>query len=148
MCIRDSIKPKTAAEKSSAARDSVGDGCFDTRAYAPLRRLPTGVILADIDYGPYVTALTDHGVVQAPYHRMTTPILAAHVALQAPPAKAETLIRALRATYLLDCRRHLTQEDAGSLMDALRHGAAPTWLTQVSAPKATLTVWRILPPSR
>jgi len=36
------------------------------------------VVATDIDYGPFVLALTPHSVVGAPYHRLSSGIAAAH----------------------------------------------------------------------
>jgi len=123
------------------------DGCFDVRTFAPLKKLPTGVILSDIDFGPYVLALTRHSVIDAPYHRMSAAILAAHDALQTPPAPAEAKVRALGVTYVLDCPRHYTQESRGSLLLALRAHKTPAWLTLLSTPSDALQIYRVNPSS-
>ena len=45
--------------------------CIDTASYASLARLPKGLIAADIDFGPFLLALTPHDVLAAPYHRLS-----------------------------------------------------------------------------
>ena len=59
-------------------------------------------------------------------------ILAAHEALSAPAIQAQARVRALQATYVLDCPAHRLDEGAGSLADLLRAGPTPTWLERLS----------------
>ena len=61
------------------------EACLKTENYAPLARLPAGLVAADIDFGPFLLALTPHSVLAAPYHRLSKGIIAAHTAFVAPP---------------------------------------------------------------
>ena len=49
--------------------------CFANASYQALARLPQGLVIADVNLGPYVLALTPHSVVGAPYHRISTGII-------------------------------------------------------------------------
>ena len=121
------------------------DRCYDTTSYAALARLPTGVVLAEPDLGSFVLANTPHAALSAPYHRMTWGILAAHEALAAPEGEAEGRVRALRATYIVDCAMHYTRAPAGALADDIRRGRAPAWLQRLSTPGAPLPIYRVAP---
>jgi len=122
------------------------DHCYDTARYAPLARLPAGIVMAEPALGPFVLANTPHSVLSAPYHRMTWGILAAHDALAAPAAEAEGRVRALHAAYIVDCPVHPLRLPAGGLGDDIRHGRAPAWLQSLSNPGAPLRIYRVTPP--
>jgi hypothetical protein len=40
--------------------------CIASASYAPLTRLPPGLVVTDVSYGPYLLALTPHSVMSAP----------------------------------------------------------------------------------
>ena len=122
------------------------DRCYETRSYARLAHLPVGiVVLAEPDLGPLVLANSPQSAMSAPYHRMTWGILAAHDALAAPQAQAEGRVRALRATYILDCPAHLLRLPAGSVGADIRQGRAPAWLRPVSVPAEPLQIYEVTP---
>jgi len=57
--------------KSAANKSDIADQCFEVRAYGPLASLPPGVVLGEIDLGPFILAHTSDSVLAAPYHRMS-----------------------------------------------------------------------------
>ncbi len=63
------------------------EACLRTENYAPLARLPAGLVAADIDFGPFLLALTPHSVLAAPYHRLSKGIIMAHQAFVASPGR-------------------------------------------------------------
>ena len=121
------------------------DHCYDTRSYAPLAGLPSGLVLSEPDLGSFVLANTADTAMSAPYHRMTWGILASHDALAAPAAEAEGKVRALHAAYILDCPVHRLRLPAGSVGDDLRHGRPPAWLQPLSTPGQPLRIYRVAP---
>jgi hypothetical protein len=123
----------------------LADHCYDTRSYAPLAGLPGGLVLSEPDLGSFVLANTAHTAMSAPYHRMTWGILAAHDALAAPAAEAEGRVRALHASYILDCPVHRLRSPAGSLGDDIRHGRPPAWLQPLSGPGQPLRIYQVAP---
>jgi hypothetical protein len=130
--------------KPPKAPPNPGVRCFDPRAFVPLARLPRGLVMATPDLGSYILDATAHSVVVAPYHRLSRQILAVHEAFNAPPALAEARVRALHPDYLVDCPGYPMFLDPGSF--GARLGAAPPpWLVRVSAPKASLTIYRLRP---
>jgi hypothetical protein len=76
---------------------------------------------------------------------MAEAIIADHAAFSAPPAQAEAKVRALGATYVVDCPAYPMIADAGGFGDRLRHGSVPAWLEPLSKPKAILTIFRVRP---
>jgi hypothetical protein len=130
------------------ARASGQDHCADTAAFAPLSRLPPGLVLGEIDAGPYILANTPQSAVQAPYHRMTWGILSGLHALAAPIVRAEGQVRGLHVTYVLDCPAHIRQADrvglpADSLQTQLDRGRVPAWLEPLSRPTQPLQIYRV-----
>ena len=71
------------------------EACLKTENYAPLARLPAGLIAADIDFGPFLLALTPHSILAAPYHRLSGGILSAHAIFVSPPDLARACRQAL-----------------------------------------------------
>lgn len=124
------------------------DRCYDTARYAPLARLPAGVVLAEPNLGPFVLANTRDSAISAPYHRMTWGLLAAHDALAAPTQQAEAAVRALHATYIVDCPVHVLRAPSASLAADLRRGNTPAWLQRLSSPGEPLQIYGVTPPRR
>jgi hypothetical protein len=138
--------PSAPARVAQAA--SAGDRCNDTQAFRPLARLAPGLVLSEIDEGPYILADTPDAALQAPYHRMGWGIREARAALGAQPAKAERRIRALKVAYVLNCPAHAAQSDrqglaADSLQKALDAGRVPAWLERLSRPGEPLQIFRV-----
>jgi hypothetical protein len=128
---------------------TTSDACFEKQSYAPLARLPAGVIAADINYGPFLLALTPHSVLAAPYHRIAPAIVEAHRALAAVPDDARGRLARLRADYVVVCGDRApaglsrSERDA-SLWGRLRAGAVPDWLEAVPVvPAQPISVYRV-----
>lgn len=124
-------------------------GCFKTANYAQLARLPRGLIAADVDYGPFVLALTPHSVLGAPYHRLATGIMAAHQAFALPPAAAREVLVRHGVDYFVTCGSHIfvgvtPDEEAASLSTRLAAGDVPGWLDKLPDQKGDVfTVYRV-----
>ncbi len=105
--------------------------CTRNDAYAPLARLPVGLVATDINYGPYVLALTPHAVVAAPYHRVVGGMLAEQAILGGPLDQARRAVDAHRVTYVAVCGHRSSTgvaPAAGSLWAELDAGRVPAWL--------------------
>ena len=113
------------------------EACFRSESYAALARLPRGLIATEVDYGPFLLALTPHSVLAAPYHRLSTGILTAHRALSLPPDAARRVLAGTGANYVATCGTGgfhdlgQAERDAG-LWGRLLAGAVPDWLEPVS----------------
>jgi hypothetical protein len=136
---------KSQAAAAGAAGPAPRQRCSDVAAYRPLAALPPGVVLSGIDLGSHILANTPHSVLVAPYHRIAPMILAAHQAMDAPAGPAEAKVRALGADYIVDCPGSYLGLGPASLGRALRAGQVPPWLQRLSAPSATLQIYRVLP---
>ncbi len=144
------VVPRPAKPGAVAAP---ADHCFDAAPFAPLAAAKPGLVVSEIDLGPFVLAQTSSSAMSAPYHRMSWGILKAHTALQADAdAGAEARLRDLKTDYVLECRahaRHADRDDMGrnSLQRRLDRGDPPAWLEPLTAPDAPLVLYRLRPPS-
>jgi hypothetical protein len=124
--------------------------CFEsTNSYQPLAHLAPGLVVADIDYGPFVLALTPHAVLAAPYHRMSYGILTSHRIFASPPEEARDLLRAAQAGYVMICGsrgpKNLSATDTErSFWAQLRDGRIPAWLEPIPV-AGPLRVYRLKP---
>jgi hypothetical protein len=124
------------ARPPDAENSRVAAGCLLSTSYAQLASLPPGLVATDIDYGPFVLALTPHSVMSAPYHRMVGSIIAANNIFALPPAQAREVVAAAKPDYLAVCDRHTLggigeAERDSSLWGRLAAGEVPPWLELV-----------------
>jgi hypothetical protein len=139
----------SAAEKSlspdrlQTASRSRDEACFAPGAYHELAVLPPGPVLSEIDLGSFLLLFTPHSALSAPYHRMWSAILKAHDAFEGPPSLAEARVRSLGAAYVVDCPGLPLMSHAQGLAVQLRAGRIPPWLKDISAPDATLRIYRV-----
>lgn len=135
----------------------VAAGCLQTENYARLAVLPPGLVVTDIDYGPFVLALTPHAVLSAPYHRLVAPIIDADRVFALPPDPAHAVAEGIEAKtnakslYLMVCGRHTSggigaAKRAASLWGRLEAGEIPDWLEPVSKTgEGPLRIYRVRP---
>jgi hypothetical protein len=127
----------------------VAEVCRRSDTYVDLARLPPGRVATDIDNGPFVLALTPHSVLSAPYHRLTTPIIAAHRIFALPPGAAREVVAEAKPDYLVVCGRAFLggigeAERAVSLWGRLAAGDVPDWLEQVAETRdRPLVIYRV-----
>jgi len=125
------------------------EACLKTTNYAPLASLPKGLIAADIDFGPFLLALTPHSVLAAPYHRLSSGIVAAHEVFAAPPDDARRMLATLGVTYVVTCGPRPPNDLAGprlraSLWGRLQAKEIPDWLEPVAGTASgPLVVYRV-----
>jgi hypothetical protein len=118
------------------------EACLATANYARLAALPKGRVLAPVDFGPAILALTPHEVLSAPYHRLKTGITDAAKIYQGTD-NAEPTARRLELTYLMDCDNDTSPETAGWLLESLHTGSPPPWLEPIpESQKEPLRLWR------
>jgi hypothetical protein len=100
--------------------------------------LPPGLVATDVDFGPFVLALTPHSVLAAPYHRLSSGIGAAHKAFAAPPDEVRKIVERAGVRYVATCgERTLAgqtdSERAASLRGQLQASLVPEWLAPLPA---------------
>jgi hypothetical protein len=130
------------------------DQCRTTQVMQSLAKLPKGFVVANVDFGPYIVALTRHDVLSAPYHRIDGAIVESIRILRASPEIAEQKLRALDADYVVACV--LDTQPGGpprledgvtrdSLIGRLSHGERVAFLEQLKGISAepAFRVWRV-----
>jgi hypothetical protein len=135
-------------EAQTLNRSPEREACFETASYAALASLPPGLVVTEIDYGPFLLALTPHAVMGAPYHRLSVGIVAAHRAFASPPEEARGILARLHATYVATCGPRSPSGLAGaaeraSLWGQLQAGAAPDWLQPIPLPTTPFKLYRV-----
>ena len=135
------------------AKPAPVDRCFEDESFDRLAdATPAGIVLGEVDLGPFVLANTDDSALAGPYHRMAWGILRAHAILKAPAdGDAASLARAAGITYVVECRMHGRHGDRADMTpDALQKrldaGKPPAWLQPLSPPADQLQAYRVLPP--
>jgi hypothetical protein len=124
------------------------DACLDNASYAGLARLPAGVVAADLDYGPFLLALTPHRILAAPYHRLSAGILATREIFASPPAAAHAALRRLGVTYVATCGTRGPTDLPKSKLEAsfagrLQAKDVPDWLEPVAIGDGPFAVYRV-----
>ncbi|MFB6419112.1 MULTISPECIES: hypothetical protein [Bradyrhizobium] len=123
--------------------------CQTISSAAPLAALPPGRIMAPIDSGPAILAVTGHSVFAGPYHRNNDGNLAMVHAMTAPPQAARAMLGVREVDYILTCNGSADQEDLvriapEGLAAGLGRGEAPDYLERVeAASRSGMTVWRV-----
>jgi hypothetical protein len=120
--------------------------CSDTADYRQLAQLSPGLVVADIDLGPYILVNTKDSVVSAPYHRANWGIIAAHDALAATPSSAAVLFRRLKISYMVECSVSNISDLPGGIESEVRAGRIPAWLQPLSGRKDELQIFRVRNP--
>jgi hypothetical protein len=124
------------------------EACLMTANYAPLSRLPAGLVAADIDFGPFLLALTPHSIISAPYHRMSGGIMDGHRIFAAAPDEAHERLKRLGAKYVLTCGPRPPNGLTGAALETSLWGRlhakdVPAWLEPVGKSDEPLTVYRV-----
>jgi hypothetical protein len=126
--------------------------CFATKNVRPLAALEPGLVVADVDLGPYLVALTPHRVLAAPYHRLDKSIIEADAILNATLPEAERRLRALGADYVALClptsedeRRRQPEPKPGSLRAQLISNTVPAFLeaSTIATIESSVHIWKV-----
>ena len=138
-----------AGRSAAQAKVNLADHCYDPPAYGRLAELPKGLVLSEIDLGPYILDRSPHAILNAPYHRMSWGILAAQAALTSRPEAARARLKALHVDYVVACPAHgglYTHLNAppDSLLRVLDRGVDVPWLKPLSAQGEPLRLYRVL----
>ena len=140
---------RPAAANADGAQAAAAN-CFASSNYADASKLEPGLVVAPIDVGAHMLALTQHSVLAAAYHRNNRGNRAALDILFAEPAIAEKLARDASADYVGICmgkaelgliRKFAPQ----GLAIRLAAGETPSWLEEATPSGAHLRLFRVRP---
>lgn len=92
-----------ADSKPAAALQSGASACITKTDIAALSKLPPGLIISDLDLGPFIALATHHGAYVGPYHRIHNAIGDFLVLKSAPLSEAGAQLASINADYLVLC---------------------------------------------
>jgi hypothetical protein len=127
------------------------EACETNTSVSELAALPPGLIAAHIDLGAYITAVTPHRVLSAPYHRIANAIITNHHIFSArTAADAAHLIAREGIDYVVTCKGLDDPfvgepEWQGTFRADLVAARVPAFLEPVKLdnPKTLFSVWRV-----
>lgn len=136
--------------KAEAAWTASTADCQPRTVHQTLANLPTGLVAAEVDLGPFIALNTPHRVLAGPYHRIDKSILAAHRILASPPSQSEATLRRLGVNYVVVCQRDqktINNMIDGSLMRRLQNGERVSFLEPIviGKTKSPLRIWIVMP---
>jgi hypothetical protein len=128
----------------------ISDGpgaCRQAKDYAPLARLPRGLVLGFIDAGPFILMETPHAVLAAPYHRNVRGNSAMLDIFLAPVDRAAERLAALGVDYVAFCpgapeRHNYAAAAPDGLAAALARGDVPGFLERIPLDRSGLALYR------
>jgi hypothetical protein len=132
--------------------------CQRSADYAPLARLPRGLVLAFIDAGPFLLMETPHTILAAPYHRNLKGNAATFDVFLGTPGEAAARVRELGVDYVAFCagapeRYNYAAAAPDGLAATLGRGDVPAWLEPIALDGTDLAIYRtrwgiaLLPPA-
>jgi hypothetical protein len=148
---------KLAAKKGARAPEDLVKGmsvaeqnCFDPTSARLFAKVPRGLVMAPLFYGPSVLMLSSHDVVAGPYHRNGKAILDNIHAMNGSFAAAKAVVDERKVDYVAICA--LSRESAVAkgrapegLVTKVLAGDVPRWLEPIPASEKTaLTLWRVV----
>ena len=140
------VEIATGAQRPIVIADGPGT-CRRAADYAPLARLPRGLVLGFIDAGPFVLMETPHAVLAAPYHRNIKGNAAMLDVMLASPDAAAARLQALGVDYVAVCpgapeRYNYAAYAPDGLLAALSRGEVPDFLERLPLDGTDLAVYR------
>jgi hypothetical protein len=146
-----SAEPAAASDKPSFT--ALAATCAYKSDIRRLRSLQPGLVLSNLDLGPYIALATPHHAVAGPYHRIHPAIKRLVVALRAPLDEAERHLREIGADYVLLCAAPDEVGGTGmagepaTLSGHLRSGGGVPYLEEVDlgVMQGPLKVWKVRP---
>ena len=123
--------------------------CLAPSAFRAMDAQAPGLILAPIDTGAHLLAHTHHSVLGAPYHRNNHGNRLVLDALLAPAAKAQNIVRASGAVYVLICPGQrqsaiVAERAPDGLAADLIAGRIPAWLAPVPLDSTPQKLFRVV----
>jgi len=137
-------------DRADAAADKANAACLAPAAFAPLRSLPPGLVLAPIDAGSHLIIATPDKVLAAPYHRNNHGNRLALDTFMAAPDEAHAMAMEARITYVATCPG-LTETEAlakrapQSLAAALLANHPPLWLRPIEIANTPYRIFSVAP---
>jgi hypothetical protein len=132
----------------SASVHKAGPLNSGTCDFSQLVSLPRAHLFATLDPGPEILVRTPHSVVAGDYHRSFIKMHEVMEAFGGDPAKAQAIVRANHAAYVVMCAstgesQILASRRGDSLAAGIRSGRTPLWLTPQPGFSGALKVYAV-----
>jgi hypothetical protein len=143
------IEPVNTMTRSTSA-------CSYRADIAALAKLPPGLVVSDVDLGPFIALSTPHRAYAGPYHRIHKSIRDVMVLLKSPVTEAAPHLQKMNADYLVLCgpeKDETAKAEPAKMQDQfsqyVRNGGRFAGLEPISIGKlkGTLMVWKIVKPA-
>jgi len=131
--------PRPNSVEARYLRD--GRRCRAPGQYRGLASLPPGLVLAPIDAGAHILALTRDSVLAAPFHRDNRGNRMVLQMFRADPIAAGKMAKAAGVRYVAVCKGFDPNIVKGSLADELQKRAPPAWLKPAPVPLTRMNVY-------
>lgn len=138
-------KTDSAVRKTA---DKQAQQCLATAILTPLKQLPVGTALTQIDLGAAILAHTDLKVTTAPYHRNSQGILATIDMFIGNEIEAKNAVIRTQSDYVIACQNngetglYLDYAPTG-MMRQLQDGNIPLWLEKLDIGQGVLMVYKV-----
>jgi len=143
---------EAGAKKKLSSSVSV---CSEKADLARLNTLTPGLIISDIDLGPYIAASSRHIAYAGPYHRIHDSLADLLTLLHGPLSEAGAQLAAMKADYVVLCgverKRKVLAGTPGRISEStfsehMRRGGSLAGLSPVSIgeTKGPLKIWRVV----
>lgn len=145
------LSPRGETIKETRADNKSLAPCAQPASFTELNRLPSGLVMGHLDFGPSILAHTHHRVVAAPYHRIHQAIIFNQQVLEGPVAAARARVLASGVDYVVECKafytrdaRKLAARGTDMLRLALLEEKSLDWLERVPTDAASpVMIWRV-----
>ena len=147
-----SLAPEDKPESTARGNVLANADCDIAGSIAKLGGLPTGTVFAQMDFGPRILEETRHSVISTSHHRVNIAMRDTIRGFSAQPDAARAIMAEYAADYVAVCtdlpESNLYDQigEDGNLMERLKSGDTPAWLTPVALDTpSSFKVWRVAP---
>jgi hypothetical protein len=140
----DALKPGAPANAEAMADP---DACYASSSFRPLATLPPGLVLANVDLGPFILGETGHSVLMAPY-RLYPEIIEGQKLFAMGADEAVTRLRQRGIAYVVECPglvHPVADANPQSLRSRIMRNAPPAGLERLTVPGPHL-IYRVTAP--
>ena len=142
------LAPPRAVAANNPLASLAPDACYETASLRALNKLPSSVLMNQIDHAGYILAETPHSVIASAYHRNNHGNLIGLKTFLSPPEKAHARAKQSGARYVVICQPSneldsYAQRAPQSLAAMLSRGETPDWLKPVDIGASSYRAYEI-----
>jgi hypothetical protein len=123
-------------DQQDQSQNKKTEDCFNISDYKFLAEQNTGLVMAELDLGPFILLHSNHSVVAAPYHRMSNQIIDTINFFETDDlVEAHQKIKRYGIKYVVLCKAPIGKGaslNSNNMLSKLRSLNPPNWLTLLS----------------